>query len=85
MQFSKAPFSIATAQAQGGRWRIEFGADQKFSGRGKPPGRIVWFELPIALAGGRLARGWQFTSESNGLWRLENKRTRERLQGEFFQ
>ena len=85
VQFSKMPFPLATAQISGGRWQIEFGAD-KFSwhGDGAPPERFVWFQLPRALLNAGLADDWQFTRIETNSWRLENPRTGETLEGEFF-
>lgn len=86
IQFSKIPFPLATAQVSGGQWQIEFGAD-KFSwhGHGVPPNRFAWFELPRALLGDNPDGGWQFKSVTANSWRLENPRTGETLEGEFFQ
>ncbi len=85
VQFSKPPFPLATAQVAGGRWQIEFGADEhRWSGTGQPPARFVWFQLPRALAGQGVARGWQFKPVATNTWRLENSRTGETLEGGFF-
>ncbi|HEY5232653.1 MAG TPA: hypothetical protein VIK35_03865 [Verrucomicrobiae bacterium] len=85
VQFSKIPFPLATAQVSGDLWQIEFGAD-KFSwhGSGTPPDRFAWFQLPRALLGENLDGGWQFKNVETNSWRLENPRTGETLQGEFF-
>ena len=61
IQFSKIPFPLATAQVSGGQWQIEFGADKySWHGRGAPPDRFVWFQLPRALLGEMLAGDWKF-------------------------
>jgi hypothetical protein len=85
VQFSKIPFTLATAQISGGQWQIEFGTD-KFSwhGHGAPPNRFAWFQLPRALLGENLDGGWQFKNATTNSWRLENPRTGETLEGEFF-
>lgn len=85
IQFSKMPFPLATAQISGGCWQIEFGAD-KFSwhGRGTPPGRFAWFQLPPALLDANLNGNWKFNRVETDSWRLENPRTGETLEGEFF-
>jgi hypothetical protein len=85
IQFSKIPFPLATAQISGDQWQIEFGAD-KFSwhGRGSPPNRFSWFQLPRALLGGNLDGNWKFIRVETNSWRLENPRTGESLEGEFF-
>jgi hypothetical protein len=84
IQFSKMPFPLATAQISGGQWRIEFGAG-KFSwgGRGTPPNRFAWFQLPRALLGTPAGSHWKFTHPAFASWRLENPRTGETLEGEF--
>jgi hypothetical protein len=85
VQFSKIPFPLATAQVSGDQWQIEFGAD-KFSwhGRGIPPNRFAWFQLPRALRDAHLGGNWKFTRAETNSWRLENSHTGETLEGEFF-
>jgi hypothetical protein len=52
IQFSKTPFTLASAQVADGRWQIDFGAGQhSWSGRGAPPARFLWFQLSRVLAG----------------------------------
>jgi hypothetical protein len=86
IQFSKIPFPLATAQISGGQWQIEFGADRfSWHGRGTPPVRFSWFQLPRALLGENLDGNWQFKKATTNSWRLENPRTGETLEGEFFQ
>ncbi|MGD0816026.1 MAG: hypothetical protein ABSA83_20735 [Verrucomicrobiota bacterium] len=85
VQFSKTPFTLATAQAANGAWQIEFGGGQHtWSGRGGPPSRFAWFQLPGALGGAEPARPWKFTRRPDNSWRLENRRTGEVLEGVFF-
>jgi hypothetical protein len=85
VQFSKMPFPLATAQVSHGQWQIEFGAD-KFSwrGRGTPPDRFAWFQLPRALRDANAGNNWKFTHPDSSSWRLENPRTGETLEVEFF-
>jgi hypothetical protein len=85
IQFSKIPFPLATAQVSGGQWQIEFGAD-KFSwhGRGAPPNRFGWLQLPRALLITNIGGSWRFTRVETNSWRLENLSTGETLEGEFF-
>jgi hypothetical protein len=85
IQFSKIPFTLATAQVADGAWQIEFGAGRfLFRGRGPPPARFAWFQLPRALATTQPGRPWKFTRRADGSWRLENARTGEILEGVFF-
>lgn len=85
VQLTKDPFPLATAESVDGRWLIEFGADEHFwRGRGEPPARFVWFQLPRALLGEKIAGNWHFENLTTNSWRLENKRTGETLEGGFF-
>jgi hypothetical protein len=85
VQFSKTPFTLAAAQVADGAWQIEFGGGRySWSGRGAPPARFVWFQLPRALAASEPGRPWIFTRRADGSWRLENMRTGEILEGMFF-
>jgi hypothetical protein len=84
IQFSKSPFTLATAQIADGRWQIQFGVDQfSWRGIGAPPNRFVWFQLPRAFLDVPVADNWHFESSSNN-WRFENSHTGETLEGGFF-
>jgi hypothetical protein len=85
VQFSKVPFTVATAEGIGRNWQIQFGAhDYHRHGHGAPPDRFVWFELPPAELGLNKGRHWKFSREPDGQWRLENARSGETLTGRFF-
>ncbi len=85
IMFTKTPFTLATAQSTGGNWQITFGGGEYFwHGHGQPPVRFGWFQLPRALAGKSLDRGWTFSRKNDAAWRLENPATGESLEGEFF-
>jgi hypothetical protein len=85
IQFSKIPFPLATAQVSGSQWQIEFGADKySWHGRGTPPGRFAWFQLPRALLNANAGGNWKFAHPTSHSWRLENPHTGETLEGEFF-
>jgi len=85
VQFSKIPFPLVTAQTSGDQWQIEFGADRfSWHGRGSPPDRFAWFQLPRELLGPNLKGTWHFQNPMTNSWRLENPRTGETLEGEFF-
>ena len=85
VQFSKPPFNLAAAQMRNGQWQIEFGnGERRWSGRGEPPARLAWFQLPRAFAGESLKSNWRFTRTTSDSWRLENSRTGETLEGGFF-
>jgi hypothetical protein len=85
IQFSKAPFTVATAEVSGGKWEIQFGAHEYHrSGRGAPPAAFAWFELPRGLSGAPPPSRWQWERQTSGQWRLQNLRTGEKLEGRFF-
>ncbi len=84
IQFSKTPFTLASAQVADGRWQIALGR-HSWSGRGAPPARFVWFQLRSALAGRRTDAPWQWTRGPDNSWRLENAGAGEFLEGCFFQ
>jgi len=85
IQFTKMPFPIATAQVSGDQWRIQFGADEyAWHGHGTPPTRFSWFQLPRALLDGNPGGNWKFTRVETNLWRLQNARTGDTLEGVFF-
>jgi hypothetical protein len=85
VQFSKPPFTLATAQVAAGRWQIDFGGGKySWRGPGTPPQRFVWFQLPRLLAGNPALSPWSFTRRPDDSWRLENAHTGESLEGAFF-
>ena len=85
IQFTKIPFPLVTAQKTGDQWQIQFGADRyAWHGRGTPPPRFGWLQLPRALRDEHVGGGWKFTRAETNSWRLENPRTGETLEGEFF-
>jgi hypothetical protein len=82
VQFTKVPLPLVQAQATSLFWQVEFAAEGKrYSGRGAPPSRLVWFQLVRALNGNGAARDWKFTSKPDGHWRLEQPSTGEVLEG----
>lgn len=82
VQFTKSPFTLATARMQNGAWQIQFGDGRhEFSGRGTPPKRFSWFQLPRVLNGAPPAPPWRYTPKPDNSWRLENPRTGESLEG----
>jgi len=86
VQFTKNPFPLVSAEVSDGRWQIISDTQaHTWRGHGHGPGRVSWFQLPVALAGGQPADSWQFTRPTPETWRLKNPRTGESLEGEFFQ
>jgi hypothetical protein len=83
IQFSKTPFTLASAQVAEGRWQIEL-ARHFWRGQGVPPKRFVWFQLAPALDGAPARAPWHFASQPDHSWRLDNAGTGEFLEGQFF-
>src|SRR3954451_12755208 len=51
VQFSKTPFPLVIAQSTTNTWQAELPTQNKwYSGRGKPPTRLIWLYLPRVLA-----------------------------------
>jgi hypothetical protein len=84
IQFSKIPFTLASAQVADGRWQIDL-ARHSWRGHGAPPTRFLWFQLPRLLAGAPAGGPWRFTSQADHSWRLDNSGSGEFLEGQFFQ
>lgn len=83
-QFSKGPMTMALAQRSLTAWRLEIPARSKiYSTHGKPPRRIIWFQLANALTDSSLDKGWVWTIDSQEKWALENTRSGELLEGVF--
>ena len=85
VQVTKDPFPLVTAEMLDGQWQIEFGANEhSWRGRGGPPQRFVWFQLPRALLGEKITGNWHFETVTTNSWRIENRKTDENLEGGFF-
>jgi hypothetical protein len=83
VQFTKTPFPLVIAQATTNSWQIESPAQNKqYSGRGAPPQRLIWLQLPRAFSGQALPENWSWQNSNRG-WRLENRSTGESLEGYF--
>src|SRR5581483_4578128 len=81
VQFTKTPFPLVVAQLTTNAWQIESPTEnRRYSGRGSPPGRVLWLQLPRALAGVPLRSPWTWHNDGT-LWRLENRSTGESLEG----
>jgi hypothetical protein len=83
LQFTKTPFPLVIAQASSNQWQIESPMDnRRFSRYGRPPARVLWFQLAPASSGRLLPAPWQWRASADG-WQLNNLRTGERLEGYF--
>jgi hypothetical protein len=84
VQFSKTPFPFVIVQTRSEGWQAELPTQNKrYSGRGKPPKRLIWFYLPKLLEGEAPPRGWTWESLDGKSWRLENRRAGESIEGYF--
>lgn len=84
VQFSKNPFPLVVAQCTARAWTADFPPENKrYSGRGAPPPRIIFLQLPRALSGRPLPKDWSWRKLNNGGWRLENDSSGESLDGYF--
>ena len=82
VQFSKPPFNLFTAQRTPQQWHIDFKQGfKRYSGRGAPPSRLIWFQLARAVRGDPVDAPWQFNRHEDNSWQLTNSTTRERLEG----
>ena len=55
VEFSKPPFPVVMCETSPRYWQAEFPAQNKLYARpGRPPIRLLWFYLPVALSGGAL-------------------------------
>jgi hypothetical protein len=82
VQFSKTPFPIFEGTVSPAGWSAHIAPEgRRFSGRGQPPGRLIWLHLPEALRAGALPVPWEFALTPEGRWTAVNSRTGERLEG----
>ncbi|HEY9510704.1 MAG TPA: hypothetical protein VIV82_12665, partial [Verrucomicrobiae bacterium] len=83
VQFTKTPFPFVIAQVITNVWQIESPTQNRtYSGHGSPPDRVIWFQLPRAMAGKSLPKRWHWKSDGTN-WTLENPSSGERLNGYF--
>ncbi len=83
VQFTKTPFPLLVAQTTGSSWEARIPVrNQRFSGRGHPPMRLIWLYLAKAMAGEPLPRKFKWTRNGEN-WRLENTARGEYIEGFF--
>ncbi|MEM7584396.1 MAG: hypothetical protein AAF560_13490 [Acidobacteriota bacterium] len=71
IHFSKSALPIFTARTRDGAWSLELTQrDRSYAGRGRPPKRFVWFQLPAMLDGGDPPKKWWFERVGDGEWLL---------------
>jgi hypothetical protein len=82
VQFTKTPLPFMVAQTTPDSWQIHSVPDDRtYAGGGKPPGRIIWLQLPACLAGLPPPEPWRWETSSDNHWHLYNPRTGESLEG----
>jgi hypothetical protein len=80
VQFIKTPFPFAITQTTSNKWQAEFPPQNKrFTAPGKPPARIIWFQLVNAVTDNPLARGWTWHDTGTN-WQLKSS-SGESLEG----
>ena len=83
VQFAKSPFPIVTAQTTDHRWQADFPPQGKhYAGRGMPPQRIIWFQLPRVLRNEPPPKDLSWHQDDKS-WRLENRKAGESVEGYF--
>jgi hypothetical protein len=82
VQFTKNPFPMVIAQASSNAWQLELPMQNKrYSGRGKPPERLVWLYLPKLINGASPPDGWKWERVEPDGWRLANQTSGELIEG----
>lgn len=83
VQFTKTPLPLVTAQTTKSAWQIQFVPENRsFRGRGKPPRRLLWLQVPRCLQGDCDERSFEFRSLPNGNQVLRDRKSGESI--EFF-
>jgi hypothetical protein len=83
-QFTKTPFPFAIAQTTSNSWQVDFPPQNRhYAYPGKPPARIIWFQLVNAVTGKPLAKNWSW-HDSGTNWELKSS-SGESLEGYFAQ
>jgi predicted small lipoprotein YifL len=84
VQFTKEPFPMVIARGSSSQWQIESPLqNRRYSGRGRPPSRVIWLSLASAVSGEPLPKGWSWQKLENNQWRLSNASSGETLEGYF--
>ncbi len=80
ISFSKPPVPIFTAQTFGEKWKINFIHTQRMhAGRGGPPARFVWFQIPSLLQDATAPKGWHVMTMDEPIWELQNPESGEHI------
>jgi hypothetical protein len=85
VQFSKNPFTLATARSTPKGWQVEQPTEKKFySGHGKPPKRLILLYLPRMMAGEPAPKGLTYEKVNDG-YKVVNQKTGASLEAYFTQ
>lgn len=81
VNFAKSPVGIFTAQTHQGHWQLDLvQRDASHAGRGRPPKRFVWFQLPAVVAGSQaLLPPWNVEKKASSEWMIENAKSGETI------
>jgi len=83
IQFSKT-LPILSARITPEGWEFQtIPENKRYSGRGKPPRRIVWLQLLRVLEGQEISDRWTVAKPSSDYLLLEDLHTGERLEVRF--
>lgn len=83
LEFSKPAMPLIRVLRRGDHWQIHAANGRSHRGRGTPPERS-WFLLAPLLSGSQPPPPWQSETHSDDaqtLWRLDNPKTGEHLEG----
>lgn len=85
VQFTKPPLPFVAARSDTNSWQVQYVAQNKtYSGRGQPPERILWLQLPVNLSTFLSARkdtDWSISRDRGGSWQFTNEVSGESLDG----
>jgi hypothetical protein len=80
VEFSKNPFPIVIGQITPKAWSVDYPPqNEQYTARGTPSQRIIFLQLPRALAGGSPPKNFSWQATADGGWRLENLSSGESL------
>ena len=61
LDFTKSPVTLVIAQSTSNAWQAEFVPQGRvYSGKGKPPARLLWLQLPNCLLGSLPPKPWSW-------------------------
>ena len=81
VQFSKQGVPVVTARHDGIGWELRSALRRgSYSGRGRAPARLVWFQVDAFPPSVESGSDWKRTVTPEGGWVLEESRRGERLE-----